>query len=420
MRFLAVFAAIFLTAAAARDGMAQGVVRIAAVVNEDVISAYDLANRIRMVLVTSQLQDTPENRRRLSSQVLRNMIDEYLQMQEARRLSIRVTDKEVDDLMVRLNKQNDLPPGGVEAMLARAGVDANLLRSKLRSERAWSKVIRQRLQRQVFIGDDEVEEELERLRSVQHLPRHRIAEIFLSVDDPESEQQVLDVAQRLMQQIGEGARFGALAREFSQSASAAVGGDLGWVTKGQLDPKIDQILDNMRERGVVGPVRTLAGYHILLLRERVVPSRKADENTLVDLTQIVLPLGGAPSPETVGDARQRAGEIRAQVKSCEDMRSVAQSTETTKAGDLNNIEMSRLPPAIRDAVAPLRTGQTTAPVRVAEGLFLATLCKRERAGDDGLPTAREIENRLGNQRFNLLVQRYMRDLRRTAFVDIRG
>ncbi len=399
---------------------AQGVLRIAAVVNEDVISAYDLAQRVRMVMVTSSLPNTPESRRRLTPQVLRNMIDEHLQFQEAKRLNVRVTDKEIDDMLVRLNRQNDLEPGTLESMLRRANVDVNALRSKLRSERAWNKVIRQRLQRQVFIGDEEVEEELARLKAVRNLPQHRVAEIFLSVDSPESESNVRELAQRLLQQIKDGARFNALAREFSQSTSAAVGGDLGWVTKGQLAPELDRLLDDMSKGQIVGPVKTLSGYYILLLIDRKTPTPVQAAATTVSLTQLVLPLAANPTPAEV-QAQQAVGlKIRSQVRSCDDMRQAAQSIDAPQSGDIRSISLDKLPPSIRAAVAPLRVGQTSEPVRVAEGILLATLCSRSEDDTAGLPTRRQITNRLGNKRFDLLVRRYMRDLRRTAFVDIRG
>lgn len=412
--------ALLLPWSIANHAPAQGVLRIAAVVNEDVISAYDLAQRVRMVMVTSSLPNTPESRRRLTPQVLRNMIDEHLQSQEAKRLNVRVTEKEVDDMLARLNRQNELEPGTLETMLGRSNVDINALRSKLRAERAWNKVVRQRLQRQVFIGDEEVEEELARLRAVRNLPQHRVAEIFLSVDTPESESSVRELAQRLLQQIKDGARFNALAREFSQSTSAAVGGDLGWVTKGQLAPELDRLLDGMSKSQIVGPIKTLSGYYILLLIDRKTPTPVQAAATTVGLTQLVLPLGATPTPAEL-QAQQAVGlRIRSQVRSCEDMRQAAQSIDAPQSGDIRSISLDKLPPSIRNAVAPLRIGETSEPVRVAGGILLATLCSRSEDDTAGLPTREQITNRLGNKRFDLLVRRYMRDLRRTAFVDIRG
>lgn len=397
----------------------QNVLRIAAVVNEDVISAYDLDERVKLVMVTGRIPDTPENRRRLTDQVLRNMIDEQLQLQEAKRLNIHVSKEEVDKLLVKLNAQNHLPPGTLESVLTRAGVDVGALRAKVRADAAWNKIIAERLAHQVVVSDDEIDEEMKRLKAVQNLPRNHVAEIFLPVDNPDNEKQVYDLAEKLLQQIRDGANFSALAREFSQSASAAVGGDLGWVTKGQLDPQIDRVVTGLHKGEVGGPVHTLAGYHILLLIDRIDPTASAG-NVTVDYTQLILPLARNANAAEVRTQEQRAQQIRATVRSCADLRAVASKLEAPKSGDVKDARLKDLPKGIRGPIAELDVGETSEPVRVAEGVMLATLCDRKGSDPGAMPTRDQVRQRLGNERFNLLIQRYMRDLRKTAFVDIRG
>lgn len=407
---LAVFVACLPAAA-----LAQGVMRIAAVVNDDVISAYDLNQRVRMVMITGRIPDTPENKRRLAEQVLRNMIDEQLQLQEAKRLNISVSDEELNRLLTKLNAQNKVPAGTLESILTRADVDVNALRAKLRADEAWGKVLRERLQQQVIISDEEIDEELKRLQAVQHLPRHRVAEIFLPVDNPDAEKKVYELAERLMQQIRGGADFSALAREFSQSASAAVGGDLGWVTKGQLDPQIDQVLAATGERQVAGPVQTVAGFHILMVIDRIVPSAGGSSDLTLDYTQLVVPIAQAGGGQ---QEQQLAQQIRADVQSCDDLRAAAASMDA-KSEDVKGARLKELPAALGERLAKLDVGDTTEPLQTAEGVFIATLCARK-GGSNALPSRDQIQNRLGNDRFNLLIQRYMRNLRQTAFVDIRG
>ena len=400
-------------------GAAQGVIRIAAVVNEDVISAYDLLNRIRLVMLTSRLPNTPEIQRRLSSQVLRNLIDERLQLQEAKRLKIEITDEEVDGLLVKLNQQNRMEPGTIERMLARGGIDANILRAKLRAENAWNKVIRQQLRRLISIGSEEVDEELERLKSVQNQPRQQISEIFLAIDNEENEGRVLELANRLYNQVRSGARFTALAREFSQSSSAAVGGDMGWVSKGQLDPELEESIAGLQKGEIAKPVRTLAGVHILKLVNRVNPQSIARRKTTVDLAQVVLPVPKGATEDDLRKVRVRAQEIRNATKNCADLREAAKSIASPKSGNLNGVTAEDLSGPVRDAVTALRVGETTQPLRVAEGYLVMTVCDRKE-NLAGLPNRRQIQQRLADQRLNLHIQRYMRDLRRTAFVDIRG
>ena len=398
---------------------AQGVIRIAAVVNEDLITAYDLSNRIRLVMLTSRLPNTPEIQRRLSSQVLRNLIDERLQLQEAKRLKIEIPDKEVDSLLLKLNQQNRVEPGTIERMLSRGGIDASVLRAKLHAENAWAKVVRRQLRRQVSIGSEEVDEELERLKTVRNQPRQQIAEIFLSIDNEENEDRVMELADRLIKQVQAGARFTALAREFSQSSSAAVGGDMGWVSKGQLDPALEQSIAGLKKGEIAKPVRTLAGVHILMLVNRVNAQSTSLRKTTMDLAQIVLPVGKDATDGDLRNMRLKAQNIRNATKDCAELREAAKSIASPKSGDLKGVTADDLPTQLRDAVAALRVGESTQPIRVAEGYLVMTLCalKEDLAG---LPSRKQIQRRLGDQRLNLHIQRYMRDLRRTAFVDIRG
>src|SRR5947209_17434585 len=91
--------------------------RIAAVVNDEVISVADVAARIRLVLISSNIPDTPDTRQRVARQVVRILIDEKLEMQEAKRLNITVSDDEVAKALANIEAQNKLPKGGLEAML---------------------------------------------------------------------------------------------------------------------------------------------------------------------------------------------------------------------------------------------------------------------------------------------------------------
>src|SRR5579862_1020565 len=87
--------------------------RIAAIVNDDVVSLDDLSNRMRLVMRSSGIEDTPENRQRISGQVLRSLIDEKLEMQEVKRLNVSVSKDEVDQAFHRIEQNNNMPKGAL-------------------------------------------------------------------------------------------------------------------------------------------------------------------------------------------------------------------------------------------------------------------------------------------------------------------
>src|SRR5688500_16678796 len=101
---------------------AQETLRIAAVVNDEVISVFDLANRTRLALLTTGLPDNMDTRRRLQPQVLRSLIDERIQTQEAARQNISATESEMQSAIARIEENNRMPPGGLEQVIRQSGV----------------------------------------------------------------------------------------------------------------------------------------------------------------------------------------------------------------------------------------------------------------------------------------------------------
>ena len=423
LRALAVFAIATVALAAAtlpaiRNAAAQNVLRIAAIVNEDIISAYDLISRLQLIIVTTGLEASPETQRRLAPQVLRNLIEERLQLQEAQRLSITVADREIDRAIGNIERSNNIPEGQLAKKLEQQGIDVKSLREKIRAQIAWGRVVGRRFAQTVVIGADEVDEELRRLAEQQGHTQYRIAEIFLAVNGPDDEQQVRQSAERLIEQLRAGASFSAIAREFSQSATAAVGGDLGWITPEQLDPALQAPITALSPGEITDPIRSPSGYHIDLLIERRVPIQ--DEEPVFDIRQVVLPFAPNAPPQEIAARAAVAQQVRETVKSCADMESAAASVGAAQADKGGRVRLSQLPPELRPVIQNLTEGQTSEPVRTAGSFIVFMLCNRTVEGAPPLPSREEVERRLMDERLDLHGQRYLRELRRTAYLDIRG
>lgn len=241
--------------------------RPAAVVNDDIISVLDLAMRIQLAIVAAGVDDTQEVRRRLTPQVLRGLIDERLQIQEAERLDISVTDLQVADALEQIAEQNNMTEGQFLTMLRNRGVIPTTLIDQIRAQIAWQGVIQRRIRPNVIISSDEVEEVANRLAARRGSIERRVAEIFVPVETAAKEAEALANANRLLEELRSGANFAGLARQFSQAGTASLGGDLGWVRDGELEEPLNKALAQMGPGEIGGPVRTLAGFHILYLRD---------------------------------------------------------------------------------------------------------------------------------------------------------
>ncbi len=261
-------AALFLALAApAGPAHSQDSLRAAAVVNDDMISLLDLSMRIRLAILGAGVKDTAETRSRIAQQVLRRLIDERLQLQEADRLDISVSDREVQEAIASLAEQNKMSREDFLDLLRKRSILPSSLADQIRAQLAWQSVVRQRWNPRVKVSPEEVDEIVERISGDGNEQLRRLAEISLTVETAQQESQVSANADRLVEQARAGANFAGLARQFSRSATANLGGDLGWVRDGELPEELRGVVTTMKPGEISSPIRTVSGFTILLLRE---------------------------------------------------------------------------------------------------------------------------------------------------------
>ncbi|MGQ0677736.1 MAG: peptidylprolyl isomerase [Rhodospirillales bacterium] len=395
----------------------QDLQRIAAIVNDDIISFFDLNARVQFMIATTGAPNSPETHKRFQQQVLKNLIDERLQKQEAAKNNVKVTEQEVKRSLDEVERQNNMPKGGLEAYLQSIKVPRSTLVTQVESNLAWQKLVQRKLRPRLDIGDDEIEETLKRIEANRSLPESHVAEIFLSVDAPDQEEEVLRNMERLIGEMEKGARFPALARQFSQSASAASGGDLGWVQQGQLDEQIEEVLKQMPVGAISKPIRTVGGWHMVALIER---RRPGGAEPRVDMRQGLIPMPPRAPQAVVLEATDRAAAATRDVKDCNAFDEAIKSLPRGRANNLGMMQLRELPGPLQTIIEPMKPGQITQPLQVDVGTIMVVMvCGRDDGEPAPLPTRDDIRDRLVQQRLDVQSRRYMRDLRRAAFVDLR-
>ncbi len=397
---------------------AQGGLRIAAIVNDDVISLHDLENRLALTLVTSNLENRPEVRQRVAPQILRALIDDRLKVQEARRLNIVVTKAEIDNALLRIAQQVKMSPREMPQYLASRGVKMSTLIDQVEAEIGWLKTVNRLEGNRVQVGEDEIDAELARIRENAGQPEYRVADIFLPVDDPKNEAEVRQLAERLLGQLQQGASFPSLARNFSQAASSAGGGDLGWVRRGQLSAPLDAVLPELERGEVSSPIRTPVGYYLLLMINKRTSQGLAEGKVTVTLSRLSLPLPANPSQQEIAERLQTAKSASEGVESCAELEAAGRQAGGQRSGSMGEVEIDRLPAQLRQLVRPLAAGEMTAPLRTDEGVVVVMVCDRVEEGNVSEQRAL-VENMLREQVLTAASQRHLRDLRRSALIDIR-
>lgn len=409
---------LFFTLTGGATVQVRDVQSIAAVVNHEVISVFDLLERMKLVMVSSDLKDTPETRQKLLPLVLRSLIDERLEMQEAHRLDITVSKEEINRALAQIEEQNHIKKGQIKQFFAKAGVDEETVIAQVRAGIAWGKVIRRRIRPTIDIGDEEINEAYARIQANKDKPQNLLAEIFLAVDSPDKDAEVRAVAERLVREIRGGANFAALARQFSESASALSGGDLGWVAQGQLGPELDAAIKPLKPPALTDPIRTPGGYYILALRDRKIPSEADTGGVTVELQRLHVDLPSDAPKDVVDKQLRLARSLHDRAKSCSDMQKLADETGSNLSGDLGFIHLNELPDELRKIIDKLPVGKVSDPLRRSDGITLFMVCSRKEEKSI-IPTKDEVAEVLLRRRLELQADRYLRDLRSNASVDTR-
>jgi peptidyl-prolyl cis-trans isomerase SurA len=393
---------------------------VAAVVNDDIISSYDLMQRMRLLMVTSGLQPTQENLPQLEQEALRSLIDEHVQMQElkrvekAQKITIISTDQEVDEQISDIAKGNNMSAAQLTQQLASQGVGVDTWKAQIRADSSWQAWISGRYGSRLRIGDDQIKAFERRQAEAASKPQYQVSEVFIDAVRVGGQETALNGAKQLVTQMQQGAPFPAVARQFSASPTAANGGDAGWVSPGEMPPEVDAALEQLRPGQLSAPIPVRDGVYIVYLREK----RSGAKTALVDLKQVALALPKDATQAQIDAAHKVLVDLKPKITSCETLEATAGKVEGVVAGDLGEAEITDLAPAFQEAANSLKVGQVSDPIRTDAGLHLIAVCGKRQSGAQA-PTHDQIENRLRGQQLALISKRYLRDLRNSATIETR-
>jgi peptidyl-prolyl cis-trans isomerase SurA len=312
-----------------------------------------------------------------------------------------------------------MQPGQLNLVLKSRGIDRGSLVDQLTAGIVWAKLVRRQAAQNTEITDEEVDEALKRLKEHANEPQIRVAEIFLAVDNPSQDAEVRQLAEKLTDQMRKGARFSAVAQQFSQSATAAVGGDIGWMRAEQLPPDLGKVAQGLKAGELSPPIRTGGGYYLLLVLDRRGANGGSSEaDTVYDIVQVVFPLPPQPTETAKRAALTEAQSVRSEAKNCADMLRIGKekAPQLSSEGKLREAEIS---PQMRGMIAKLGIGQPSEPILQRNGIGVIMVCGKDKGGQAAVPNREDVFETLLKQKLDTVSRRYLRDLRRAAYVDVR-
>lgn len=390
-----------------------------AIVNDTVLTGTDVDQRMALIVAMNDYKLSAEDREVLRAQVVRQLIDETLQIQQAKAKDITVTTAELEQSFNRLAKQRfNQTPEQLRAYLRTAGSSERSLRRQIEGELAWSRLLRRQVEPFVNVGEEEVAAVIKRMEESKGTEEYSLREIYMAAT-PDRASEVQGAMQKMIEQIRQGAPFEYFARNFSEASTRAVGGDLGFVRLNMLPDALQRAATQMQVGQIAGPIEVPGGYSILYLADKRQVLMADPRDAKLALRQLFLPFApGTTEAQASAKVAAFTEETQA-IRGCGDVTKIAQA-QKAEVVDNDAVVLRSLPPALQDIILKLNVGQATPPFgSPKDGVRVLVLCGREDPRTAGIPSAAQIQQGLEQERVNLRAQRMMRDLRRDAVIEYR-
>jgi len=391
--------------------------RATAVVNGDVITGTDVDQRLALILAANDGNVSEEEKKRLRLQVLRNLIDETLQIQEAKASDIEILATEVEQSYARVAAQNfNQNTEAMSGYLERIGSSPASLKRQIEGELAWQRLLGRNVSPFINVSEEEVNEMLERLKAAKGTDEYRIGEIYLAAT-PESKVQVFENGRRIVDQLRQGGSFVAYARQYSQASTAAVGGDLGWIRLAQLPAELATAARQMQSGQLLGPIEIPGGFSIIYLIDKRQVLMADPRDALLSLKQVSIDF--APGT-TEAQAQAQANAFSKAMEAARGCGTVDEVAASIGAQVVTNdqVRARDLPGPLQNAVLTMSQGETSPPFgSIEDGVRVLMLCGRDDAKIDGGPSFDQLMSQMEEDRINKRAQMYLRDLRRDAIID---
>ena len=400
--------------------------RVAAVVDEDVIlqSELDRAERnIRAQYASRTDQLPPEDV--LRRQVLERLVLVRLSVARAAETGVHVSDEEVDGAIANIAQQNKMTPEQMRAQLAQQGQSFANFRNSLRDELTIQRMRQHFAQTRISVSDAEVDAAL--TAQANGGPQYHLAHILIALPENATPEQIATAqtkADGVKALLDKGQmEFPAAAVRYSDSANALEGGDLGWRSLDEIPAAFAATIRDMKVGDVIGPTRGSSGLQLLKLVETRDASKAAPQMVTQYHARHIL----VRTDEGVSDAVAKAkiDTLRARLAGGADFASVAQQgsddpNSAGKGGDLGWFTQDSYGPEFGAQVAGLQDGQVSAPFKSQAGWHIVQRIGTRQADVSDENRRAQVRETIGQRKLEDEWNRYQRDMRNEAFVDIRG
>ncbi|SER76638.1 peptidyl-prolyl cis-trans isomerase SurA [Nitrosomonas sp. Nm51] len=400
--------------------------RIAAIVNEDVITQKELDNAV--ITATRNLRQQgiePPEQDSMQSQVLETLVIKSIQLQHAREIGMSVSDSELDETIHRIADENKMSLQEFYSALEQDGISFNKFRQEIRDEIILARLKERQINSQVNVTEGEIDNFLRTQESsAAGNEEFLLAHILISVTEHMDPTQIHDRsvrAEQALQKLQEGADFAHVAAEFSDAQDAMRGGMLDWRPITQMGPTFAQLLSPLETGEITPVVQSPNGFHIFKIVDRRELENKAVVIDQIHARHILIKVNELTSDS---DAREEILQLKARIEQGANFAEMAklhsEDGSASAGGDLGWLSPGNTVPQFEKAMNQLLPGQISDPVKTQFGWHLIQVIERREQDVSDEHQRENAQQAIRARKAEVVVQEMLRQLRDQAYVEYRS
>jgi peptidyl-prolyl cis-trans isomerase SurA len=411
---------------AASHAPAQSADYIVAIVNQELVTAAELQQRIARVrdeATRARTQLPPPAA--LRQQVLDTLIDERVLITNARDSGTRIDESELDRAVTNVAAQNQLTMAQLRERLRREGIDYAKFRQNIKEQMLVERVREREVTSRIRISDADIDALIEQRRAAAGaVTELGIAQILVSVSDSASAAELAERrarAQAALQRVRGGEEFANVAREVSDDGNRANGGAIGLRPANRLPDLFVKAVEALKP-GEVSPelLRSGAGFHVLKLVERKEASTAFTVQQVRARHILLRPSAELSAEAATNRLAQFKREIQSGATTFEQLaRANSEDGSAAQGGDLGWASPGQFVPEFEEALEALPVGGLSDPFVTRFGVHIVQVIERRQVTLDRKQQREQVRNILREQKFEEAYADWLRDLRGQAYVELR-
>ena len=409
----------------AASTLAEGVDRIVAVVEDEVVLESELQKKIETIRQGLSRSDTPmPSGLVLARQVLDRLILEKIQLSLAEKSGLRVDDETLRQAVQQIAQKNNLSPEELRASLRAEGIEYPDFLEQIRGELTQQRLRTSQVNSQIKISDREIQHWMETRGKAgsNSDTEYLLGHILIATPQAASStavQSAKEKADKLIAELRKGLDFRQASLSNSDSSEALKGGDLGWRKLSAMPTLFADMVPKLRKDDVEGPIRSSSGFHIIKLLD--LRSGSVERVTKTHVRHILI------KPNEVlnnDDARKKLETIKTRIEAGDDFGDLARGNSddkgsAVKGGDLGFVAPGALVPEFEQAMNALQPNQLSAPVQSQFGWHLIQVLERQESSDTDELLKKQAQDEIFKRKVEEETELWLRRIRDEAYVEIR-